>query len=175
MAKDEYDAIIIGGGPNGLVTAAYLVRAGAKVLILEKRRELGGGAASDNHGGFVYQPHATYMVMGDLFPGYKDLKMAEDGVKILIPEVQAAILTKDGGALVFYRDPEKTAQSISKFSAEDAKSYRVLYQEMKEIFDEILYPATYTYPMAALDQFALFAKSGLPIAKRFEIGRASCR
>ena len=38
MAKDEYDAIIIGGGPNGLITAAYLVKAGAKVLVIEKRR-----------------------------------------------------------------------------------------------------------------------------------------
>jgi len=44
MAKDEYDAIILGGGPNGLTTAAYLVKAGAKVLVIEKRRELGGGA-----------------------------------------------------------------------------------------------------------------------------------
>jgi len=166
MAKDEYDAIIIGGGPNGLITAAYLVKAGAKVLVIEKRRELGGGAASDNHGGFIYQPHATYMVMGELIPAYKDLNMAGDGVKILVPEVQAALLTKDG-PLIAYQDPERTAQSISKFSGEDGKRYRALYQEMKEIFDEILYPATYTYPMPALDQFALFAKSGLPIAKRF--------
>ncbi len=36
MAKDEYDAIILGGGPNGLVTAAYLVKAGAKVLVVER-------------------------------------------------------------------------------------------------------------------------------------------
>ncbi|MDP2725270.1 MAG: NAD(P)/FAD-dependent oxidoreductase, partial [Syntrophales bacterium] len=166
MAKDEYDAIIIGGGPNGLITAAYLIKAGAKVLVIEKRRELGGGAASDNHGGFIYQPHATYMVMGELIPAYKDLNMAEDGVKILVPEVQAALLTKDG-PLIAYQDPERTAQSINKFSGEDGKRYRALYQEMKEIFDEILYPATYTYPMPTLDQFALFAKSGLPIAKRF--------
>ncbi|MBU0476380.1 MAG: FAD-dependent oxidoreductase, partial [Bacteroidetes bacterium] len=44
MSKAEYDAIIIGGGPNGLTTAAYLIKAGAKVLVIEKRRELGGGA-----------------------------------------------------------------------------------------------------------------------------------
>ena len=167
MAREEYDAIILGGGPNGLLTAAYLIRAGAKVLMIEKRREMGGGAASDNHGGFVYQPHATYMMMGELMPGYKDFDMAAAGVKFLIPEVQAALLLKDGNALVAYRDAEKTAQSLAKFSAEDGKRYRALYKEMQEIFDEILYPATYDYPMPALDQFMLFSQSGLPIAKRF--------
>jgi phytoene dehydrogenase-like protein len=65
MAKDEYDAIILGGGPNGLTAAAYLVKTGAKVLVIEKRRELGGGAASDNHGGFVYQPHEFFMGRSD--------------------------------------------------------------------------------------------------------------
>src|SRR3990172_1477524 len=167
MSKEEYDAIILGGGPNGLLTASYLIKAGAKVLMIEKRREMGGGAASDNNGGFVYQPHATYMMMGERMPGYKDMEMAAAGVKFLIPEVQAALLLKDGNALVAYQDAEKTAQSLAKFSAEDGKRYRALYKEMQEIFDEILYPATYDYAMPALDQFALFAISGLPIAKRF--------
>lgn len=167
MSKAEYDAIIIGGGPNGLTTAAYLIKAGAKVLMVEKRREMGGGAASDNCGGFRYQPHATYMMMGELMPFYKDFDMASDGVSFHVPEVQAALLRKSGPPLVFYQDPEKTAASLSKYSAEDGKRFLALYKEMKEIFDEILFPATYTYPVAALDQFAMFAKSELPIAKRF--------
>src|SRR4030042_2846508 len=107
MAKDEYDAIILRGGPHGLTTAAYLVKAGAKVLVIEKRREMGGGAASDNHGGFIYQPHATLMFMGELMPSYKDLDMAADGVRFYTPEVQAALLLKEG-ALVFYQAPERT-------------------------------------------------------------------
>src|SRR3990172_3897008 len=98
MSKEEYDAIILGGGPNGLLTASYLIKAGAKVLVIEKRRELGGGAASDNNGGFVYQPHATYMVMGDLMPAYNDFDMASAGTRFLFPEVQAALLLKDGNA-----------------------------------------------------------------------------
>ncbi|MBU1054886.1 MAG: NAD(P)/FAD-dependent oxidoreductase [Proteobacteria bacterium] len=166
MDKREYDAIIIGGGPNGLTTAAYLIKAGAKVLVIEKRREMGGGAASDNSGGFRYQPHATYMVMGELMPAYKDFDMAADGVKFVTPEVQAALITKDG-PLVFYQDPEKTAQSISTFSKDDAKSFLALHEEMKAIFDEILFPATYTYAVPALDQFAMFEKANMPIANRF--------
>ncbi|MBU4037637.1 MAG: FAD-dependent oxidoreductase, partial [Proteobacteria bacterium] len=166
MDKREYDAIIIGGGPNGLTTAAYLIKAGAKVLVIEKRREMGGGAASDNAGGFRYQPHATYMVMGELMPAYKDFDMAADGVKFVTPEVQAALITKDG-PLVFYQDPQKTAESIKRFSEEDGKRFLALHEEMKAIFDEILYPATYTYAVPALDQFAMFEKANMPIANRF--------
>jgi phytoene dehydrogenase-like protein len=100
-------------------------------------------------------------------PGYKDMEMAAAGVKFLVPEVQAALLLKAGNALVAYQDAEKTAQSLEKFSMEDGKRYRALHKEMQEIFDEILYPATYDYAMPALDQFMLFSQSGLPIAKRF--------
>src|SRR5512139_822367 len=125
----EYDAIVIGGGPNGLTTAAYLIKAGAKVLMVEKRREMGGGAASDNCGGFRYQPHATYMMMGELMPFYRDIDVASDGVQIVVPEVQAALLPKSGPPLVFYQDPIKTAASIAKHSAEDAKRFEALYKE----------------------------------------------
>jgi len=166
MAREEYDAIIIGGGPNGLTTAAYLAKAGAKVVIIEKRRELGGGAASDNHSGFVYHPHATYMVMGDLMPPYKDFNLAERGVKFYTPEVQAAVITK-AGTIVAYHDPEKTAESISKFSKEDADKFRDLYRVMKGIFDDILGPATYAPPVAALDQFAMWEELGLESVDNF--------
>ena len=168
MANQEYDAIVIGGGPNGLTTAAYLAKAGAKILMIEKRRELGGGAASDNHAGFVYQPHATYMVMGELMPPYKDFNMAEEyGVKFITPEVQAALLTKDG-ALVAYHDPEKTAESIGKFSSDDANKFRDLYKMMKGVFDDILGPATYTFPVPALDQFAMWEGLELESVKNFK-------
>ena len=54
MAK-TYDAIVIGGGHNGLVCAAYLARAGRKVLILERRHVLGGAAVSEElHPGFRF-------------------------------------------------------------------------------------------------------------------------
>ncbi|KPK21797.1 MAG: hypothetical protein AMK69_21010 [Nitrospira bacterium SG8_3] len=45
---ETYDVIIIGGGPNGLVAAGYLAKAGLKVLILEKRHEAGGGMATED-------------------------------------------------------------------------------------------------------------------------------
>ncbi|WP_459904066.1 FAD-dependent oxidoreductase, partial [Desulfosarcina cetonica] len=65
MAKFTYDVVVIGGGPNGLTTAAYLAKAGLKVFVAEKRLEMGGGLATEEiiSPGFVHNTHALYHMM----------------------------------------------------------------------------------------------------------------
>ena len=65
----KYDAIIIGGGHNGLVTAAYLARAGKKVVVLERRHVLGGAAVTE-----------------EIFPGFK-FSVCSYVVSLLRPEI----------------------------------------------------------------------------------------
>ena len=67
---DTYDAIVIGGGPNGLLCAAYLAKAGNTVLLLERRHETGGGLNTDEYYGFRLNLHAIYHMMAEIMPAW---------------------------------------------------------------------------------------------------------
>jgi len=72
-ATGAYDVIVIGAGPNGLVCAAYLAKAGKRVLLLERRFETGGGLNTDEYFGYRLNLHAIYHMMGELMPAHRDL------------------------------------------------------------------------------------------------------
>ena len=76
MAR-EYDAIIIGAGPNGLTIGAYLAKAGLKVLILEKRIEDGGGLATEQVTltDYYHNTHAIFHMMVDYAPVLQDFSL----------------------------------------------------------------------------------------------------
>ena len=80
-SQHDYDAIIIGGGPNGLIASSYLARAGARVLLLERRIETGGGLNTDEYFGFRFNLHAVYHLMADVMPAYRDLDLSGYGFR----------------------------------------------------------------------------------------------
>ncbi|MBK7971897.1 MAG: NAD(P)/FAD-dependent oxidoreductase [Deltaproteobacteria bacterium] len=150
MAK-AYDVIVIGSGPNGLAIAAYLSKAGQKVLLLEKRFEAGGGLCTEQVTlpDFYHNTHAVYMMMVDYAPVYSDFQFEERyGVRHILPELQVAMPLVDGRALCVYHDVERTCASIARFSAKDAASYRDMQRHFDELMKHILGPQTYV-PMEA--------------------------
>jgi phytoene dehydrogenase-like protein len=162
----SYDVIIIGSGPNGLAIAAYLSKAGQKVLLLEKRFEAGGGLATEQITlpDYFHNTHAVYKMMVDYAPVYSDFEFEEKyGVKHIFPELQVAMPLADGRCLCLYRDLDKSCASIAKFSAKDAESYRAIYHRFDEMMRNILAPQTYV-PMEAAPMMA--AK-----AEQTELGR----
>lgn len=157
----EWDTIIIGAGPNGLTAGAYLAKAGQKVLILEKRYETGGGLATDSLGTpFRHNLHATYMMLGELLPAYRDLNL-QDRVNFIKPEPQISFNSKEKEPLVFYTDLEKTIKSMKKISEDDAETYETFYEDMEELCNEIVVPATYVPPMPPVEQTELLQETDL--------------
>ena len=122
MTVNHYDAIIIGGGHNGLVAAAYLARAGKQVVVLERRHILGGAAVTE-----------------EIFPGYKfsefsyvvsllrpeiirDLELPKHGLKIL-PLPSTFTPTENGDYLAAWDDHDLTRREIYRHSPKDAEAY----------------------------------------------------
>ncbi len=152
MAAHEYDIIIIGAGPNGLEIAAYLARAGQKVLLIEKRLEVGGGLATEliTIPGFLHNTHAIFHMMVDYAPVYQDFDFEGTyGVRHILPELQWCMPTPDGRALCVYNDVEKTCQSFAQYSQKDADAYREWYKECDELMREIVGPQTFVKPEPA--------------------------
>lgn len=121
MSK-KYDAIIIGGGHNGLIAAAYLAKAGKKVVCLERRHLVGGAAVTEEiYPGFKYTV-ASYVVSLLRPEIVRELDLPKFGLEILPLESTVTPLP-DGNYLGRWADHAKTRQEIMRHSISDAEAY----------------------------------------------------
>jgi len=139
--RRSYDCIVIGGGHNGLIAAAYLAKEGKSVCVLERRHVLGGCAVTE-----------------PLWPGYK-VSVASYVLSLLRPEITNDLRLKDYGLVVLRRDPSSftpmldgrhllmgadlpaTCRQIAKFSRRDAESYpryQTLLERVADVLDPVL-------------------------------------
>jgi len=119
----QLDTIVIGAGHNGLVTAAYLAKAGRSVLVVEGREVVGGAAATE-----------------ELFPGYRvdsgahrigglsprivaELALGEHGLEIMPADPTVFAPVEEGQPLLLWRDPARTALAIREISEADSKAW----------------------------------------------------
>ena len=118
----RYDAIVIGGGHNGLIAAAYLARAGRRVLLLERNERVGGATFSEEIlPGFTVSVFSY--VVSLLRPQIiADLDLARHGLE-LQPLDGTFTPLPDGRALTRWHDPGRTRASLSRFSRRDADAY----------------------------------------------------
>jgi phytoene dehydrogenase-like protein len=123
MATNGYDAIVVGGGHNGLVTAAYLGKAGLRTVVLEQRATVGGAASTSELAPGVRVPTLAHTV-GRLRPSVvRDLDLKRHGLSLIAPEVRAFAPGPDGDAIVLWADAARTAQGLRARSVADAGRY----------------------------------------------------
>jgi phytoene dehydrogenase-like protein len=135
----KYDAIVIGAGHNGLVTAAYLAKAGRKVLVLERRDVLGGACVTEEVWPGFKVSTAAY-VNSLLRPEIiRDLELKKYGFEMLPRSPSSFTPFPDGRYLMMGPDKEMTRREIAKFSPKDADAYPK-YEDMLTRVADFLEP-----------------------------------
>jgi phytoene dehydrogenase-like protein len=120
--NNKYDAIVIGGGHNGLTTAAYLAKAGKKVLVLERRHVIGGAAVTEEiYPGFKYSV-CSYVVSLLRPEVIRDLELPKYDLEI-IPLDSTFTPMPDGNHLFRCGDHDRTRREIARHSITDAEAY----------------------------------------------------
>jgi phytoene dehydrogenase-like protein len=162
--KRSFDAIVVGGGHNGLTTAAYLARAGLEVCVLERRPILGGACVTEEVWPGARVSRASYVVSMLQPKVIEDLRLRDYGFKAVPLDPAYAALTPDG-PIFFFDDTKRTSESIATQSVNDAAAY--------ESFEELLFRAAdFVRPMMLREPPALGSKAPADLASLLrEAGR----
>ena len=138
--------VFVGGGHNALVAAFYLAKGGFKPLVLESREVVGGGAVTDEfHPGFRASTlaHTLGPLRADVA---RDIGVEKFDCHIFDPDPRLFAPARDGRAVLFYRDAQKTAGSIARISAKDAEKYPVFARALAEAAQAVAQMCAMTPP-----------------------------
>jgi phytoene dehydrogenase-like protein len=127
MNENKFDIIVIGAGHNGLVCACYLAKAGYKVLVLERRHIVGGAVVTETDlvDGFRLDTCSSYHVVINGTPIVRELELEKFGLAYINVDPWGFAPFPNGNHITFYRDVDRTADTIAAFSPCDAEAYRV--------------------------------------------------
>ena len=158
MSK-QYDAIVVGAGPNGLAAAIELARSGKRVCVYEANEVIGGGARSAalTLPGFVHDTCSAVHPLAVGSPFFKSLSLAEYGLEFIYPPAAAAHPFDDGTAILLHRSVEQTSQQLGA----DARSYlrllTPLVRDWEILAPQLLGPIRFPHHPFAMARFGLHA------------------
>lgn len=129
----HYDIVVMGAGHNGLVAAAYMAKAGKKVLVLERKPHYGGGVSTREliQPGFWHDEHSNVHIMIQGNPMLREDELgllSKFGLEYIYPELPHASIWDDGTIVRSWRDLDRTCEEIAAFSRKDADAYRKFAQ-----------------------------------------------
>jgi phytoene dehydrogenase-like protein len=123
VARERYDAVIVGAGHNGLVTAGYLAKAGLRTLVLERRNRAGGALATEEVAPGVRAPVAADGLEGLRASVVRDLRLGAYGLRAVEPDVVAFAPSADGSPITLWCDPARTAAELRTGRQRDAEAF----------------------------------------------------
>ncbi|MGI9262803.1 MAG: phytoene desaturase family protein, partial [Woeseiaceae bacterium] len=125
----QYDAIVIGAGHNGLTNAAYLAKAGLKVLVVEKNEYIGGAAVTrEMHEGWHYSS-CSYVCSMMRQALHRDLDLGRHGL-ILVPYLGTVNFADGDERLIAYHDEEAATNELKRHSPRDADAMHRLETDL---------------------------------------------
>lgn len=159
MENKQYDAVIIGSGPNGLAAAVELARNGQQVLVLEGADQVGGGTrtAELTLPGFQHDYCSAVHPLGVLSPFFRTLPLEDYGLKWIFPEASVAHPLDDGPAVIFYRDLDKTRENLGLDGGAWEKMVRPFLREPEKLLADILGPLSMPKTPLRMARFGLKA------------------
>jgi len=175
LERREYDAVVVGSGPNGLAAAILMQQNGLSVLLLEGKDTIGGGmrSAELTLPGFTHDICSAIHPLAVGSPFFKTLPLADHGLEFMYPEFAAAHPFDSGKAAVLQQSLTETARLLGP----DAEAYKKLIEpvvaDWPGIAPDVLGPLHYPKHQFAMAKFGLKAlRSAAAVAKRFKTEEA---
>jgi len=158
---ESYYALVVGGGHNGLVTAAYLARAGKKVLVLERRDLVGGCSVTEELWPGYRVSTAAYLSSLLQERIVRELELEKFGYHVTPKEPPFFSPFPDGRYLFLWQDPARTHQEIRKFSAKDAGrfgAYEEHLERLAQVVESLLLETPPPFPPSGIGELVDYLK-----------------
>ena len=173
--KTDYDAIVVGSGPNGLAAAITIQQAGLSVLLLEGKETIGGGmrSAALTLPRFVHDVCSAIHPLAACSPFFKTLPLEQHGLKFIEPPIAAAHPFDNGTAAALYRSIDQTAKTLGEDERFYCKLMLPLLKDWPGIVADLLAPLHFPKHPLDMARFGLKAMSSAAhLSKSFHSKKA---